>query len=144
MAHTYSNLYNIPTTGLRFFTVYGPWDRPDMAAFLFAKAIFEEKPIDVYNYGDMKRDFTYVDDIIEGIFKLILKIPSSNNNWNGENPDPSTSFAPYRLFNIGNNKPVKLDNLLRYWKNVLEKRLIKSYSPCSWEMFMKLLPILKI
>lgn len=108
MAHTYSNLFNIPTTGLRFFTVYGPWGRPDMALFLFAEAMLNEKPIDVFNYGKMERDFTYIDDIIEGIFRLIPKPPDPNSNWSGDNPDPASSFAPYRVFNIGNSNPVKL------------------------------------
>src|SRR5688500_2818861 len=105
MAHTYSALYNLPTTGLRFFTVYGPYGRPDMALFLFTKAIFEGKPIDVYNNGNMKRDFTYVADIVEGITKLIPRHAQPNANWNGMTPDPATSFAPYRLFNIGNHAP---------------------------------------
>lgn len=108
MAHTYSNLFGIPTTGLRFFTVYGPWGRPDMALFLFTEAIVKDKPIDVFNFGDMQRDFTYVDDIIESIFRLIPKAPSPNPDWTGQAPDPSTSFAPYRIFNIGNSRPVKL------------------------------------
>jgi UDP-glucuronate 4-epimerase len=108
MAHCYSNLYNLPTTGLRFFTVYGPYGRPDMALFLFTKAILEGKPINVFNYGKMKRDFTYVDDIVEGVVRLIDHTPEPNPEWNGDNPDSSTSFAPYRLFNIGNNNPVEL------------------------------------
>ncbi len=108
MAHTYSNLFDIPTTGLRFFTVYGPWGRPDMALFLFTKAIIEGQPIDVFNFGRMERDFTYIDDIVESIYRLIPKAPTSNENWSGNNPDPSTSFAPYRVFNIGNSRPVKL------------------------------------
>ena len=108
MAHTYANLYKVPSTGLRFFTVYGPWGRPDMALFLFTKAIIEGKPIDVYNHGKMKRDFTYVDDIVEGIVRLIPHSPKPNKNWNGDNPDPATSFAPYKIYNIGNNQPVEL------------------------------------
>lgn len=108
MAHTYSNLFDIPTTGLRFFTVYGPWGRPDMALFLFTKAILNNEPIQVFNHGNMERDFTYVDDIIEGINRLIPKPPTPNSDWTGDNPDPATSFAPYRIFNIGNNSPVKL------------------------------------
>jgi len=108
MAHSYSNLFNIPTTGLRFFTVYGPWGRPDMALFLFAEAMHNDEPIDVFNYGKMERDFTYIDDIVEGIVRLIPKPPVSDTHWSGDNPDPCTSFAPYRLFNIGNSNPVKL------------------------------------
>jgi UDP-glucuronate 4-epimerase len=108
MAHTYSNLFNVPTTGLRFFTVYGPWGRPDMALFLFTEAMLENNPIDVFNYGNMERDFTYVDDIIEAIFRLTRRPPKPNAGWRGYNPDPATSFAPYRIFNIGNSSPVKL------------------------------------
>jgi UDP-glucuronate 4-epimerase len=108
MAHTYSNLFNIPTTGLRFFTVYGPWGRPDMALFLFAEAMLKDEPIKVFNHGKMERDFTYIDDIVEGIVRLIPKSPSSNTDWSGNNPESSTSFAPYRIFNIGNSNPVKL------------------------------------
>ena len=100
MAHTYSHLYHIPTTGLRFFTVYGPWGRPDMAYFLFTKAILEGKPIDVFNFGKMERDFTYIDDIVEGIVKVMKRIPEPNSRWSGEHPDPSTSCAPYKLYNI--------------------------------------------
>ena len=108
MAHTYSHLYNLPTTGLRFFTVYGPWGRPDMALFLFTKAILSKEPIKVFNNGKMKRDFTYVDDIIQGILNVIDKPAVSNESWDQYSPDPSSSSAPYRLFNIGNNKPVEL------------------------------------
>ena len=108
MAHTYSNLFKIPTTGLRFFTVYGPWGRPDMALFLFADAMLNDKPINVFNHGKMERDFTYIDDIVEGITRLIPKPPTPNTAWSGDYPDPATSFAPYRIFNIGNSRPVKL------------------------------------
>jgi UDP-glucuronate 4-epimerase len=108
MAHTYASLYKLPCTGLRFFTVYGPWGRPDMALFLFTKAILEGRPIEVYNNGKMRRDFTYIDDIIEGVVRVMGKIPSGRNDWNGAKPDPATSFAPYRIFNIGNNRPVEL------------------------------------
>ncbi|MCH8556367.1 MAG: NAD-dependent epimerase [Balneolia bacterium] len=108
MAHTYANLFNIPSTGLRFFTVYGPWGRPDMALFLFTKAITEGKAIDVFNHGKMMRDFTYVQDIVESIRRLVPKPPVANSKWSGDQPDPATSFAPYQLFNIGNNNPVKL------------------------------------
>lgn len=108
MAHTYSNLFEIPTTGLRFFTVYGPWGRPDMALFLFAEAMLRDEPINVFNHGKMERDFTYVDDIVEGITRLIPRPPAPDSDWSGDNPDPSRSFAPYRVFNIGNSSPVKL------------------------------------
>jgi UDP-glucuronate 4-epimerase len=129
MAHTYSSLYNLPTTGLRFFTVYGPWGRPDMALFLFTKAIIEGKPIDVYNNGKMKRDFTYVEDIVEGIIKLLPKIPTGNKSWNGNNPDPATSFAPYRVFNIGNNKPVELLKFIEVLEEKIGKKAIKNFMP---------------
>jgi UDP-glucuronate 4-epimerase len=108
MAHTYSHLFGVPTTGLRFFTVYGPWGRPDMALFLFAKAMTSGKPIDVYNHGRMERDFTYIGDIVESIARLIPKPPAGNPDWNSENPDPANSFAPWQVFNIGHNKPVAL------------------------------------
>lgn len=111
MAHTYSHLYNIPTTGLRFFTVYGPWDRPDMALQKFTKAILAGKEIPVYNNGMHRRDFTYIDDVIEGVVRVIDKPATSNNQWSGKQPDPGSSSAPYRLYNIGNNRPVEL---LRY------------------------------
>ena len=108
MAHTYSHLYKLPTTGLRFFTVYGPWGRPDMSLFMFTRNILEGKPIDVFNYGNHRRDFTYVDDIVEGVIRVIDKPALANTNWVSENPDPGTSLAPYRIYNIGNNNPVKL------------------------------------
>jgi len=108
MAHSYSHLYKLPTTGLRFFTVYGPWGRPDMALFLFTKAILDSKPIDLYNHGDMVRDFTYIDDIVEGIVRIVKGTPKLNPDWSGVHPDPASSSAPYRLYNIGSNKPVKL------------------------------------
>jgi UDP-glucuronate 4-epimerase len=108
MAHTYSHLFGIRTTGLRFFTVYGPWGRPDMALFLFVKAALEDKAIDVYNHGNMSRDFTYIDDIVEGIVRVIDNPPKGNKNWSGANPDPGSSKAPYKVYNIGNNAPVKL------------------------------------
>jgi UDP-glucuronate 4-epimerase len=113
MAHTYSNLFDIPTTGLRFFTVYGPWGRPDMALFLFAKAMLNNEPINVFNHGMMERDFTYVDDIVEGITRLIPKPPVPDTSWSGDNPDPATSFAPYHVFNIGNSNPVKLMDFIQ-------------------------------
>lgn len=129
MAHTYSHLYGLPTTGLRFFTVYGPYGRPDMALFLFTKAIIEGKPIDVYNYGKMRRDFTYVDDIIEGIVRLIPTIPSGNANWDGNKPNPSDSFAPYKIYNIGNNQPVELMEFINAIEQALQKTAIKNMMP---------------
>lgn len=108
MAHSYSHLYKLPTTGLRFFTVYGPWGRPDMAYFLFTKSILASEPIDLYNQGNMTRDFTYIEDIVEGVCRIIQKIPEPNPNWPGPDPDPASSTAPYRLYNIGSNQPIKL------------------------------------
>lgn len=108
MAHSYSHLYGLPTTGLRFFTVYGPWGRPDMSLFLFTKKILEGEPIDVFNYGNHRRDFTYVDDIVEGVIRCIDQPATPNDAWSGDQPDPGTSMAPYRLYNIGNNAPVEL------------------------------------
>ncbi|MEA3544906.1 MAG: NAD-dependent epimerase, partial [Thermodesulfobacteriota bacterium] len=119
MAHTYSHLYRLPTTGLRFFTVYGPWGRPDMAMFLFTKAILAGEPIQVFNYGKMKRDFTYIDDIVEGVVRTLDHTATPNPDWSGNQPDPGTSTAPYRLYNIGNNNPVELMYLIE----VLEKTL---------------------
>lgn len=129
MAHAYSHLYAMPVTGLRFFTVYGPWGRPDMALFLFTKAILEGKPIDVFNFGKMKRDFTYVDDIVEGIVKLIPIIPAGDRNWDPQRPDPASSFAPYRIFNIGNNKPVELLQFIEVLEEKLGKKAIKNFLP---------------
>jgi UDP-glucuronate 4-epimerase len=122
MAHTYASLYKIPSTGLRFFTVYGPWGRPDMALFIFTKAIIEGKPIDVYNYGKMKRDFTFIDDVIEGIVRLITHIPIPNSQWNGQAPDAASSFAPYRVYNIGNHNPVELENFISILENTIGKK----------------------
>lgn len=127
MAHTYSTLYNIPTTGLRFFTVYGSYGRPDMAYFSFTKKIIEGTPIQVFNKGNLERDFTYIDDIVEGIKKLIDKIPTSNENWDRKKADPSTSFAPYRIFNIGNNKPVRLMNFIEILENKIGKKAKKEF-----------------
>jgi UDP-glucuronate 4-epimerase len=121
MAHTYAHLYGLPSTGLRFFTVYGPWGRPDMALFLFTRAILEDRPIDVFNEGRMQRDFTYVDDVVEGVVRVLAKPPAPDPGWSGERPDPGTSRAPYRIYNIGNDRPVEL---LRYIK-VLERCLGK-------------------
>jgi len=108
MAHTYAHLYGLPCTGLRFFTAYGPWGRPDMAYFSFTKAILEGTPIDVFNFGKMKRDFTYIDDIVEGVVRVIDKIPQPNPDWDRKNPDPGSSYAPYKIYNIGNNNPIEL------------------------------------
>lgn len=129
MAHTYSALYNLPTTGLRFFTVYGPYGRPDMALFLFTKAILEGKPIDVYNHGKMKRDFTYVDDIVEAIARLIPTVAAPNKHWDGMKPDPATSFAPYKVYNIGNNKPVELLRFIEVIEDKLQKKAVKNFLP---------------
>jgi UDP-glucuronate 4-epimerase len=121
MAHSYSHLYGIPATGLRFFTVYGPWGRPDMALFLFTKAILAGKPIDVYNHGNMQRDFTYIDDIVEGVVRVVDNPAAPNSSWSGDKPDPATSRAPYKLYNIGNNSPVALRDMI----GILEKALGK-------------------
>jgi UDP-glucuronate 4-epimerase len=129
MAHTYSSLYGLPTTGLRFFTVYGPWGRPDMALFLFTKAILEGKPIDVFNNGKMQRDFTYVDDIVEGVFRVIFNTANPNSAWSGDKPDPGTSFAPYRIYNIGNNSPVELLHFIEVLEKCLGKTAIKNLLP---------------
>lgn len=122
MAHTYSHLFKIPTTGLRFFTVYGPWGRPDMALFIFTKAILENKPIDVYNYGKMMRDFTYISDIIQGIVKVHDNPPEGNKNWDPKNPDPSSSSASYKIYNIGNSKPVELMSFVETIEEELGKK----------------------
>lgn len=122
MAHTYSHLYKVPTTGLRFFTVYGPWGRPDMALFLFTKAMLEEKPINVFNYGKMQRDFTYVDDIVEGVIRVNDNPPKENPDWDSESDDASVSSAPYKVYNIGNNNPVQLMDFI----SALEKKLGKT------------------
>jgi UDP-glucuronate 4-epimerase len=129
MAHTYAHLYGLPCTGLRFFTVYGPWGRPDMAYFSFTKAIMEGKPIDVYNYGKMKRDFTYIDDIIEGVVRVINKIPQPNPNWDRKNPDPGSSYAPYKLYNIGNNNPVELIKFIEILETNIGKKAQKYMLP---------------
>ena len=129
LAHSYSALYNIPATGLRFFTVYGPWGRPDMALFLFTKNILNNKPIDVYNYGNMKRDFTYIDDIVEGIKRVINNPAKSNPKWDAMHPDPSSSKASYKIYNIGNNNPVKLLNFIESIESALNKKAIKNMMP---------------
>ena len=129
MAHTYSNLYGLRTTGLRFFTVYGPWGRPDMALFLFTKAILEGKPIDVFNYGKMRRDFTYVEDIVEGIVRLSGSPAAPNPNWTGMDPDPGTSFAPYKIYNIGNHSPVELAHFIEVIEEKLGQKAEKNLMP---------------
>lgn len=127
MAHTYSHLYKIPTTGLRFFTVYGPWGRPDMAYFSFTKAILEGKPINVFNHGKMERDFTYIDDIVEGIYKLIPLAPKSNPSWDEIKDNISSSFAPYKIYNIGNNQPVQLEKIISVLEDKLGRKAVKNY-----------------
>ena len=129
MAHTYSHLFGLPTTGLRFFTVYGPWGRPDMALFLFTKAILEGRPIDVFNHGNMLRDFTFVDDIVEGLIRVVDKSASSNSSYDPAQPDPATSNAPYRIFNIGNNNPVPLLNFIACIENAVGKKAEKRLLP---------------
>ncbi len=129
MAHTYSHLFNIPTVGLRFFTVYGPWGRPDMALFIFTRKILAGEPIDVFNYGNHRRDFTYIDDIVEGVTRTLDKVPTSNANWSGDVPDPATSKAPYRLYNIGSNSPVELLRYIEILENCLGKKAVKNLLP---------------
>ncbi|MBX3441222.1 MAG: NAD-dependent epimerase [Planctomyces sp.] len=129
MAHTYSHLYGLPTTGLRFFTVYGPWGRPDMALFIFTKAILEGRPIDVFNEGRMRRDFTYVDDIVEGLVRVIDHPATPNVAWSGDKPDPGTSRAPYRVYNIGNNQPVELMHLISTLEACLGQTAKKNLLP---------------
>jgi len=129
MAHTYSHLYSLPTTGLRFFTVYGPWGRPDMALFLFTKAILEGRAIDVFNYGKMRRDFTYIDDITEGVLRVANNIPSPNPDWSGYDPDPGISAAPYKIYNIGNNKPVELGYFIEVLEDCLGTKAVKNLLP---------------
>ncbi len=129
MAHTYSYLYNLPTTGLRFFTVYGPWGRPDMALFLFTKAILKNEPIKVFNHGKMQRDFTYIDDIVEGVIRVMNQVPVPNPEWSSDRPDPSSSCAPYRLYNIGNNQPVALMDFVKAIETALGKKATIEYLP---------------
>jgi UDP-glucuronate 4-epimerase len=129
MAHTYSHLYALPTTGLRFFTVYGPWGRPDMALFLFTKHILAGEPIDVFNYGNHRRDFTYIDDIVEGVVRVIDNVAAPNPDWNGDAPDSATGRAPYRLYNIGNNQPVELMHYIEVLENCLGKKAEKNLLP---------------
>ena len=125
MAHTYSHLYQIPTTGLRFFTVYGPWGRPDMSPMLFTKAILADEPIQVFNHGDMMRDFTYIDDIVVSVNETLFKTATPNSNFNGQHPDPATSHAPYRIFNIGNSHPIPLMQFIETIEDALGKKAIK-------------------
>jgi UDP-glucuronate 4-epimerase len=127
MAHTYSHLYGLCCTGLRFFTVYGPWGRPDMALFLFTKAIIEGKPIKVFNHGKMQRDFTYIDDIIEGVVRVMARLPEPNPAWSGDNPDPGTSYAPYKVYNIGNNNPVELLEFIEEIEKALGRKAQKEF-----------------
>jgi UDP-glucuronate 4-epimerase len=129
MAHTYSHLFGLPTTGLRFFTVYGPWGRPDMALFLFAKGIIEDRPIDVFNHGKMQRDFTYIDDIVEGVCRVIALPPVPNPAWDRMNPDPGTSYCPYRIYNIGNNQKVELMRYIEVLEDCLGKKAKKNFLP---------------
>ena len=129
MAHSYASLYKLPCTGLRFFTVYGPLGRPDMALFLFTKAILENRPIDVFNLGKMKRDFTYIDDIVEGVIRVADNVPEPDTGWNSDNPDPATSYAPYRIYNIGNNNPIELMKFIEVLEGCLGKKAEKNLLP---------------
>ena len=129
MAHTYSHLYGIPTTGLRFFTVYGPWGRPDMALFKFTENIIKGKPIEVYNYGKHKRDFTYIDDITQALENILINPPTINDSWDSDNPDPASSQAPWRIYNIGNSKPVNLMDYINAIEKALNKKAIIEYKP---------------
>jgi UDP-glucuronate 4-epimerase len=128
MAHTYSHLYGLHCTGLRFFTVYGPWGRPDMALFLFTQAMLENKPIKVFNHGKMQRDFTYIDDIIEGVVRVMSRLPEPNPEWRGDHPDPGTSYAPYKIYNIGNNNPVELLEFIEVIENALGRKAKKEFA----------------
>ncbi len=129
MAHTYSVLYNLPTTGLRFFSAYGTYGRPDMALFIFTKAILAGEPINIFNHGRMRRDFTYVDDLVESVSRLIPKIAQPNKNWNGLTPDPATSFAPYKIYNVGNNSTVELIRFIAIIEEKLGRKAIKNFLP---------------
>lgn len=129
MAHTYSYLYNLHCTGLRFFTVYGPWGRPDMALFLFTKAILENKPINVFNHGKMRRDFTYIDDIVEGVYRVTFKVPEPNPDWSGDTPDPASGMCPYKIYNIGNNNTVELGRFIEVIEEQLGRKAEKNYLP---------------
>ncbi len=129
MAHAYSHLFHLPTTGLRFFTVYGPWGRPDMALFLFTKAILEDRPIDVFNNGNMERDFTYIDDIVEGVVRVIDRVPEPDPDWSGDHPDPGTSYCPWRVYNIGNNSKEKLMRYIEVLEDCIGKKAKKNFLP---------------
>ncbi len=129
MAHAYSHLFGLPCTGLRFFTVYGPWGRPDMALFLFTRAILEGRPIRVFNYGRMQRDFTYIDDIVEGVVRVMARPPAPDPAWRGDRPDPGSSYAPYRIYNIGNNRPVELDRFIAVIEEAVGKKALREYLP---------------
>ncbi len=129
MAHTYSHLFGLPCTGLRFFTVYGPWYRPDMALFLFTKAIVEGREINIFNNGNMERDFTYIDDIIEGVFRLLDYIPQPNKDWSGDAPDPASSYCPWKVYNIGNNSKEKLMRYIEVLEDCLGKKAKKNFMP---------------
>jgi len=129
MAHTYAHLFGLPVTGLRFFTVYGPWGRPDMALFLFTRAIIEDRPIDVFNHGKMVRDFTYIDDIVEGVYRVIHRVPAPDTTWDSNDPDPSTSNCPYQLYNIGNNNKVDLMRYIEVLEDCLGKKAEKNFLP---------------
>ncbi len=129
MAHSYSHLYGMPTTGLRFFTVYGPWGRPDMSLFLFTRQILADQPIDVFNNGNHSRDFTYIDDIVKGVVRTLDTTAKPNNDWSGQVPDPGTSLAPYRLYNIGNNQPVELMRFIEIIEDCLGIKAAKNFLP---------------
>lgn len=129
LAHSYSHLFGLPTTGLRFFTVYGPWGRPDMALFLFAKAMLAGEPIRVFNYGQMERDFTYVDDVVEGVYRLADRVPVPDPSWSGQDPDPASSAAPWRVYNIGNSDPVRLLRMIEVLEECLGRKAIKDFMP---------------
>jgi UDP-glucuronate 4-epimerase len=129
MAHTYSHLYGLPATGLRFFTVYGPWGRPDMAPMLFARAILAGEPIKVFNYGKMQRDFTYIDDIVEGVLRCCDKPATANSDFDSRNPDPATAAAPHRIFNIGNSQPIELMHFIELLEKSLGKQAVKDFQP---------------
>ena len=129
MAHVYSYLYDLPTTGLRFFTVYGPWGRPDMSPMIFADAIVQNKPIKIFNHGDMARDFTYIDDVIEGVVRIINRPANKGATWDSNSPDPACSSAPYRIYNIGNSSPVQLTDYVKALEDAFGKEAIKTFLP---------------
>lgn len=129
MAHAYSHLYGLPVTGLRFFTVYGPWGRPDMAYFLFTKAILAGRTIDIFNHGRMKRDFTYIDDVVEGVLRIINRIPRPDPDWNPDRPNPGTSYCPYKIYNIGNNQPIELMRFIEVLENCMGTTAVKNFLP---------------